>query len=148
MKRKIKHFLADHNAKSSSRSQDTAFLELHAMTLSAPRLHSDSGDSDSDYESDLKPQGLYPLSSSPEPLPELGEVNLAPSRYTTDPLCCLALDDWIDFPVSQPVPQQDWYLPQSSLWPCHFNSGCSDDAEGSIDDFGLLMPPLLDPTCM
>ncbi|CAE7102830.1 unnamed protein product [Rhizoctonia solani] len=74
-KRKIKHFLADHSARSSARSPDEAFLELHHLRNSStpPRQRSESNhtDSDSDSDSDAastvdsKPQQFSPVCSIP-----------------------------------------------------------------------------------
>ncbi|KEP48494.1 fungal zn, 2-cys(6) binuclear cluster domain protein [Rhizoctonia solani 123E] len=82
-KRKIKHFLADHSARSSARSPEEAFLELHHLrnSLTPPRQHSESShtDSDSDSESDavsttdLKPQQFSPAYSIP-PLSVMPEL--------------------------------------------------------------------------
>ncbi|KAB5596135.1 Lysine biosynthesis regulatory protein LYS14 [Ceratobasidium theobromae] len=65
-KRRIKHFLADHNAKSSARGQDDAFLHLHHLreSSSPPRQHSESAHSDSDSDSvyvEVKQQVSSPL---------------------------------------------------------------------------------------
>ncbi|CAE6444901.1 unnamed protein product [Rhizoctonia solani] len=84
-KRKIKHFLADHSARSSARSPDEAFLELHHLRNSStpPRQHSESShtDSDSDSESDV-------ASTADLKLPQL------PSSYSIPPLAVMP-DLWI-----------------------------------------------------
>ncbi|CEL55261.1 hypothetical protein RSOLAG1IB_01270 [Rhizoctonia solani AG-1 IB] len=69
-KRLIKHFLADNGARSSTRSPDQAFLELHHLAdpPTPPRQHSESvhTDTDSDYDPDpTSPMDQKPLNSSP-----------------------------------------------------------------------------------
>ncbi|KAJ1307366.1 hypothetical protein OPQ81_001471 [Rhizoctonia solani] len=74
-KRKIKHFLADHSARSSARSSQEPFLELHHLrnSSSPPRQHSEYTHTDSDTDSDsdaastvdVKPQQFSPSYTMP-----------------------------------------------------------------------------------
>lgn len=134
-KRKIKHFLADHNAKSSSRGQDDAFLYLNHLRESQvpPRHHSESAHSDTDSDTsscvDVKfqePSSSYVLSS---------------------PTATLDLPSTWNWPY-EPSPV-DPYAP----WPQVFCADPygSDDAEGSpvSEESAFGLPVLVDlPTCM
>ncbi|KAG8756307.1 hypothetical protein FRC11_005430 [Ceratobasidium sp. 423] len=84
-KRKIKHFLADHSARSSTRSPEEPFLELNHLrnSLSPPRQHPESTHTDSDTDSDsdaasttdVKPQQFSPSHSiNALPVPVLPEL--------------------------------------------------------------------------
>ncbi|CAE6508405.1 unnamed protein product [Rhizoctonia solani] len=100
-KRKIKHFLADHSARSSARSPEEAFLELHHLrnSVTPPRQHSESShtDSDSDCDSDaasavdVKPIQFSPSYTMPA-LPVIPEQLWIPETPIETPWVTHPLD--------------------------------------------------------
>ncbi|KAG8750272.1 hypothetical protein FRC12_012962 [Ceratobasidium sp. 428] len=131
-KRSIKHFLADHNAKSSTRPHDGDFLWLHnSKTRPAPPqqlVNSDESDSESDPDSQPMPSSSYTYSSPPVLSLDLDSLALLPDPWP-QPDSLTASFGWDSFS----------YNPDSYTSP-----GGSDDAEGSI--YLDTMPVLLD--CM
>ncbi|KAF8606510.1 hypothetical protein BDV93DRAFT_553680 [Ceratobasidium sp. AG-I] len=120
-KRRIKHFLADHNAKSSSRVQEGAFLKLADLRAPpTPGERHDSSASDSDPESDIYIDIKFPEETSPQhPLMPLPTLDLS---FSKDSGSLWSMNSW-DMPV------------------------CSPDADGSLDgDFGSSFPPGLWPS--
>ncbi|KAG9104446.1 hypothetical protein FRC06_002392 [Ceratobasidium sp. 370] len=132
IKRKIKHFLADNNAKSSSRTQSDAFLLLHTSRTrpAPPRQRSDTDESDPESDVDLKPvASSYTYSSPPELYLDLDLLPTMPDWPQPDSL----------------VPQIGWN-PLLDFYPDPFASPISsDDAEGSIYNLDNSMPGLVDP---
>lgn len=118
-KRRIKHFLADHNAKSSSRVQEGAFLNLSDLREPpAPREQQDSSASDSDQESDIYTDIKFPEDASPTyPQLQLPTLDMsALSKDATSSLWPMSMDSWDVLP--------------------------SPDGEGSFDDaFDPSLPP-------
>ncbi|KAG8750284.1 hypothetical protein FRC12_012957 [Ceratobasidium sp. 428] len=130
-KRLIKHFLADHNAKSSTRPHDGDFLWLHnSKTRPAPPqqlVNSDESDSDSDPESQPMPSSSYTYSSPPVLSLDLDSLGLLPDPWP-QPDSLTASFGWDSFQSYNTGP--------------YMSPGGSDDAEGSI--YLDTMPVLLD----
>ncbi|KAG8741384.1 hypothetical protein FRC10_002904 [Ceratobasidium sp. 414] len=145
IKRKIKHFLADNNAKSSSRTQSDAFLFLRtSRTLPAPpRQRSDTDESDSESDAGLKPvvSSSYAYSSPPDLY--LGKSNMRGTHAMTDTLADL-MPPIADWPQPDPLVPHIAWNPLLDFYSDHFASPISDDAEGSIYNLDNSMPGLVD----
>lgn len=101
-KRKIKHFLADHNAKSSSRVQEGAFLNLSDLrTPPAPREQHDSSASDSDPDSDIYTDIKFPEDASPTHSQlQLPALDMSALSKDANSLWPMSVDSWEMLPYS------------------------------------------------
>ncbi|QRV75244.1 Fungal Zn(2)-Cys(6) binuclear cluster domain [Ceratobasidium sp. AG-Ba] len=132
IKRKIKHFLADHSAKSSSRSSDDAFLSLHtsADRPPLPRQHSESEHSDSDSEFESKP--LASSSSSHE------YSSPTESCFDMESMPWHSSNDWSQ---SAPIPQ--FWDPPFDFYHSSYVAPGHEDVQPCF-----YMPELVDPLDM